>query len=128
MENCSLMPRPLPQKAERGSGVLSDISCHMGRGLQHKECHIYILQGLEFSDDLDCCTVWFTNAAIFLGKAENELRVKFFYLQFGSNTITYVMHISVVLVTKTETKMHFSKAWNVLVITTKSKVNAALVH
>ena len=28
----SLVPRPLPRKAERGSGVLSDISCHMGRG------------------------------------------------------------------------------------------------
>ena len=28
----SLVPRPLPCKAERGSGVLSDISCHMGRG------------------------------------------------------------------------------------------------
>ena len=27
----SLVPRPLPRKAERGSGVLSDISCHMGR-------------------------------------------------------------------------------------------------
>ena len=35
---CSLMPRP-SQKAEEGSGVLSDISCHMGQGLQHKECH-----------------------------------------------------------------------------------------
>ena len=29
---CSLVPRPLPQKAERGFGDLSDISCHMGRG------------------------------------------------------------------------------------------------
>ena len=28
----SLVPRPLPRKAERGSGVLSDISCHMGWG------------------------------------------------------------------------------------------------
>ena len=27
----SLVPRPLPRKAERGSGVLSNISCHMGR-------------------------------------------------------------------------------------------------
>ena len=57
----SLVPRPLPQKAERGSGVLSDISCHMGRGLRCKKCHIYILHlGLEFSDDLDCCMAWFT--------------------------------------------------------------------
>ena len=35
-----LVPRPLPLKVERGSGVLSDISCHMGRGLWRKECHI----------------------------------------------------------------------------------------
>ena len=57
----SLVPRPLLRKAERGSGVLIDISCHMGRGLRRKECHIYILHpGLEFSDYLDCCTVWFT--------------------------------------------------------------------
>ena len=28
----SLVPRPLPQKVERGSGVLSDMSCH-GAGL-----------------------------------------------------------------------------------------------
>ena len=28
----SLVPRPLPQKAEKGSGVLSDISCHIGWG------------------------------------------------------------------------------------------------
>ena len=57
----SLMPRLLPRKAEGGSGVLSDISCHMGWGLQRKECHIYILHmGLEFSDDLDCCMVCFT--------------------------------------------------------------------
>ena len=54
----SLVPRPLPLKVERGSGVLSDISCHMGQGLQRKECHIYSLHpGLEFSDDLDCCTL-----------------------------------------------------------------------
>ena len=32
LEAASLMPRPLPRKAERGSGVLSDISCHIGRG------------------------------------------------------------------------------------------------
>ena len=32
MDSISLVLRPLPQKAERGSGVLSDISCHMGRG------------------------------------------------------------------------------------------------
>ena len=52
-------PDPSPQKAERGSGVLSNISCHIG--LQCKECHIYILHpGLEFFDNLDCCTVWFT--------------------------------------------------------------------
>ena len=38
-----------PPKAERGSGVLSNISCHMGWGLQRKECHIYILHpGLSF--------------------------------------------------------------------------------
>ena len=47
----SPVPRPLPRKAERGSGVMN-ISCHMGRGLRSKECHVYILHpGLEFSDD-----------------------------------------------------------------------------
>ena len=60
----------------------------MGQGLRHKECPNYILHpGLEFSDDLDCYTVWFTRldkAAKFLGKAENELRGKFFFLQFSS--------------------------------------------
>ena len=81
----SLVPRPLPRKAERGSGVLSNISCHMGRGLWDKDCHIYILHpGLDFSDDLDCCTVLglqrLDKAVRFLGKAENELRIKFFYL------------------------------------------------
>ena len=56
-------PSPKKHKEVRGSGVLSDISCHMGRGLQCKKCLIYILHpGLEFSDDLDCCTVWFTKA------------------------------------------------------------------
>ena len=60
-EEGSLVPRPLPRKVERGSGVLIDISCHMGQGLWRKECHIYILHpGFEFSDNLDCCTVWFT--------------------------------------------------------------------
>ena len=34
---------------ERGSGVLSDISCHKGRGLKHKECHNCILQS-----DISC--------------------------------------------------------------------------
>ena len=28
----SLVPRPFPRKPERGSGVQSDSSCHMGRG------------------------------------------------------------------------------------------------
>ena len=65
----------------------------MGRGLWCKEGHNYILHlGLKFSDDLDCCTVWFTKACYkatkFLGKAENELRGKFFL-----SSITYVMHI-----------------------------------
>ena len=42
---------------------MSDISCHMGRGLQRKECHNCILHpGLEFSEDLECCTVQFTKA------------------------------------------------------------------
>ena len=57
------MPRPLPQKVEKGSGVLIDISCHMGWGLQRKKMsHLHLNPGLEFSDDLDCCTVyvWFT--------------------------------------------------------------------
>ena len=71
----SLVPRPFPLKAERGSGVLSDISCHMGQGVQCKECHIYRLHPrLEFSDD---CTVSslqrLDKAATFLGKAESEL-------------------------------------------------------
>ena len=82
-----------PENAKRASGVLSDISCHMGRGLWCKECHNYILHlGLKFPDDLDCCTVWFTKACYkatkFLGKAENELRGKFFL-----SSIAYVMHI-----------------------------------
>ena len=38
----SLVPRPLPRKTERGSGVLSDISCHMGRGQRRKECNYCI--------------------------------------------------------------------------------------
>ena len=77
------VPRPLPRKAERGSGVLSDISCHMGRGLRHKECHIYILHpGLDLSDDLETAA-WSSlqkldKTAKFLGKAENKLRGKIF--------------------------------------------------
>ena len=59
-----------PRKAERGSGVLSDISCHYG---VKNVIIIYILHlGLEFSDDLDCCTVWFTKAAKFLGKLRTK--------------------------------------------------------
>ena len=56
----------------------------MGWGLWHKECHISFLHsGLEFSDNLDCYTVWYglqrlDKAAKFLEKAENELRGKFF--------------------------------------------------
>ena len=93
--NVSLVPRALSRKAERGSGVLSNISCHMGWGLRCKECHIYILHpGLEFFDNLDCCTVWFTKAAKFLEKAENELLGKFFSTSnLVQNTIAYVMHI-----------------------------------
>ena len=77
------MPRLLPRKVERGSGVLSDISCHMGQGLRCKECHIHILHlGLEFFNDLDCCTVSglqrLDKAMKFLGKTENELRGKVF--------------------------------------------------
>ena len=54
----SLVPRLLPRKAERGSGVLSNISCHVGWALRCKECHNCIFHpGLEFSDDLDCCMV-----------------------------------------------------------------------
>ena len=57
------VPRPLPGKAERGSSVLSDIFCHMGRGLRCEDCHIYNLHpGLEFSVDLNCCTVRFSKA------------------------------------------------------------------
>ena len=69
-----LLPTPLTRKVDRGSDFLSDISCHMGRDLQCKECHIYILHpGLECSglQRLD-------KVAKFLGKAENELRGKFF--------------------------------------------------
>ena len=77
-DRTGLMPRPLPWKAERGSDVLNNISCHMGRGLRRKKCHIYIVHpGLKFSDDLDCCTVWFT-------KMRTSCEVSFFYLQFGS--------------------------------------------
>ena len=81
----SLVPRSLPGKVERGSGVLSDISCHMGWGLQCKECYIYILHpGLKFSDDLDCCKVWLTKAISFLKKLRTSCEVSFFYLQFSS--------------------------------------------
>ena len=57
-------PDSSPKKQKEGtSGVLSDISCHMGWGLQHKECHNCILHpGLEFSNDLKGCTVQFTKA------------------------------------------------------------------
>ena len=67
----------------------------MGWGLRHKECHNYILHpGLELSDDLDCCMVWFTKAAKFIGKAENELQGKFFSTSNSvRNTIAYVMYI-----------------------------------
>ena len=38
--HCTLVSFPDPlQKAEKGFGVLSDISCHMGRGRMRKECH-----------------------------------------------------------------------------------------
>ena len=58
----SLVPRP-SWKAERGSGVLSNISCHMVRGLCHKEYHNYTSHpGLELSDDLGSCMVWFKKA------------------------------------------------------------------
>ena len=36
-----------PRKAERGSGVLSDNSCHMGRAVLRKECH-FLYPELEF--------------------------------------------------------------------------------
>ena len=84
----SLVPRPLPLKVERGSGVLSDISCYMGRGLRCKECLIYSLHpGLEFSDDLDA---WYQvdkdliRLRCFLGKLRTSCEVSFFYLLFGS--------------------------------------------
>ena len=60
----------------------------MGQGLRHKEFKNDILHlGLEFSDDLDFCMIWFQKldkASKFLGKAENKVCGKFFYLQFGS--------------------------------------------
>ena len=89
MQRISLMPRPLPRKAERGSGVLIDISCHMGRGLRRKECHIYILHpGLEFSDDLRLPHGMVYKSLIrpqsFLEKLRTSCRVSFFCLQFGS--------------------------------------------
>ena len=55
----------------------------MGQGLRRKECHIYILHPRqEFSDDLQTAA-WYgfqelDKASKFLGKAENELRGKFF--------------------------------------------------
>ena len=89
------MPRP-SCKAERGSGVLSDISCHIGQSLWHKECHNYILHpGLSFLTTKTAARHGLQKldkAVKFLGKAENE--VSFFYLQFGSKkTIAYIMHI-----------------------------------
>ena len=78
----SLVPRPLPQKAERGSGVLSDISCHMGRGLKHKECHYCILHPdssfLITSNAARYSIQKLDKATKVLEKAENELRDKCF--------------------------------------------------
>ena len=84
----SLVPRP-SRKVERGSAVLSDISCHMGRGLWCKECHNYILHpGLKFSDLLRLLHSMVYKSLIrpqsFLGKLRTSCKVSFFYLQFGS--------------------------------------------
>ena len=71
---------------EGGCGVLTNISCHMGWGLQCKECHYYILHpGLEFSDDLRLLHIMVYKSLIrrkFLGKAENELQGKLFFFIF----------------------------------------------
>ena len=71
----------------RGSGVLSDISCHMGRGLLHKNVIIAF--------DSSCCKV---NKAqedrSLLGKSRASRKVSLFYCQLTvQNPITYVMYI-----------------------------------
>ena len=92
-----LIPRP-SWKVERGSGVLIDwhFLSH-GEGLQHKECHNYILHpGLEFSDDLDSARYglqMLDKAAKSLGKLRTSSKVSFSTSNSVQNTIAYIMHI-----------------------------------
>ena len=68
-----------PDPPEKRKEDLSDISYHMGRGLQCKECCNYILHlELKFSDNLQYGLQKLDEAAKLLGIAENELRGKFF--------------------------------------------------
>ena len=94
----SLVPRSLPWKAERGSGVLSDFSCHMGWSLWHEECHITFYIGTRVFWQLKTAARYgsqrLDKATKFLGKAENKLWGKLFFTSNSvQNTITYVMHI-----------------------------------
>ena len=88
----SFVPRP-SRKAEWGIGVLNDISCHMGRGLRHKECHSYIfasetrvfwqlrlLHGMVYKDLI--------RSQSFLGKLRTSCEVSFFTSNLVQNTIT----------------------------------------
>ena len=63
----SLVPRPFPGKAERVSGVLSDISCHMGGALLHGMVYKSLIRPQSF-----------------LGKLRTSCEVSFLYLQFRS--------------------------------------------
>ena len=44
----------------------------MGRGLQHKEHHNYIIKRLEVSDGLDCWTTWFTSLQLVLNSPKKH--------------------------------------------------------
>ena len=80
------VPRPF-WNVERVSAVLSDISCHMGRGLLHKECNNCVWHPeLEFPDGLDYYAVWFTKAwedrEVSWDRWEQAVGQSLFYLQF----------------------------------------------
>ena len=67
----------------RRSVDLSDISCHMGRGLLHK--NVIIAFDIWDSDCCTLCTVWLTKAQEDrspLGKPRASRKASSFYLQF----------------------------------------------
>ena len=90
----SLVLRLLPRKAERGFGVLSDISCHMGWVKWHKECNYCILHlGLELLRLLHGMVYKsLIRSQSFLGKLRMSCEVSFFYLQFSLKYDHFVMH------------------------------------